>query len=159
MKKTAQQQLGEMLQEAIFQPATKDMVDEYDELRDLMAEGHRISCAHILVQKIIGIACGKKSAQWAIDFIFDRLEGKAAPGVAPDKSGRDIEAKLDKITQGHLNELAESFAKGRDEPNTPEHSRAAGREEPEATEETPGSTKGFLDLPSHRPRGPEGDGG
>ena len=68
--------------------------------------------AELLVNKVVRLALDpKKSNQWAVELIFDRVEGKAVQGRPIREDGRVLEDRLDEVTATHLNSIAAKFAK------------------------------------------------
>jgi hypothetical protein len=101
--------------------------------------------AELLVDKVIKLALDPKRAnQWAVELIFDRVEGKSVKGQAIREDGRQIEERLDEITTEHLNSLAAQFAKN--EPGELVERR-------NIEDRTPGPASKLLDLHKDRAAG------
>ncbi|WP_411053147.1 hypothetical protein, partial [Tritonibacter sp. SIMBA_163] len=86
-----------------------------------------------------------RANQWAVELVFDRVDGKAIQQAAGD--GRDvIEDRLDDISRQHLNDLAalSSVAAGSGEAEDGAHRQVANP---------------LSSVPSHRSGHAEGDGG
>ena len=59
--------------------------------------------ADLLVQKIVRLALDKKkSNQWAVELVMDRIEGKAVKGQPMREDGRLIEERLGCTAEHHV---------------------------------------------------------
>jgi hypothetical protein len=90
-----------------------------------LATGDWPGIGELLVRKILRLALSSEKAnQWAVELVFDRLEGRAGTAAPPVDTGRVIEDRLDGVTTDHLNSLAkiagaeadEELAEGADRP-------------------------------------------
>ena len=59
----------------------------------------------VLVDKIMKLAVEGK--QWAMQLVFDYVEGKPAQASTEDAESRQTEQRLDEISSEHLNQFAE----------------------------------------------------
>jgi hypothetical protein len=174
--------LAETLKELLGQIASAKLLAEVDPelLKELTAGKTAPTIAELVVKKVIRLALDPKTqCQWAIELIFERVEGKAVQGSPLREDGRMIEDRLDDITREHLNSLAATFAKqatndlitdnaGTEEPTkgTPLAPDDAGQRPPDppcqppdppaeppaeqTSQPTPGPAARLLDLSKHR---------
>lgn len=106
-KKTARQKLGDYLKSMIGQPAPVEMLDGWQDIINEMAEGKSAPLiAELIAMKVLKAAVDpSRPNQWAVELVFDRVDGKAIQQNSGE--GRDvIEERLDDISRQHLNDLA-----------------------------------------------------
>lgn len=107
MAKTAKQKLGDHLKQLIGQPAPVEMLDGWQDIINEMAEGRQApQIAELIAMKVLKAAVDpNRPNQWAVELVFDRVDGKAIQQTAGE--GRDeIEERLNDISRQHLNDLA-----------------------------------------------------
>lgn len=112
--KSPKMQLSEKLREMINRAVPIRMLQEVaPELIDELQAGMPVPLvADLIVDKLIKLAIDpKRPNQWALELIWERMEGKAAQGQPPDDQGRLLEERLDDITTQHLNAIATQYAK------------------------------------------------
>lgn len=82
---------------------------------DAMIEGAPAPrIADLLVNKVVKLALDPdKANQWAVELIFDRVEGKASPVMVSDQEGRQIDERIENVSVAHLNSLAKRFVETR----------------------------------------------
>lgn len=105
--------IAETLKRVLGEHATYELVKEVaPELLEELAVGKIApSVADLLVRKVVRLALDKeKSNQWAVELIFDRVEGKSVAGQPIREDGRIVEDRLDDLTREHLNSIAAQFA-------------------------------------------------
>jgi len=116
-------------------------IDKDEEIRDAMAAGHATPMLiDLLARKIVQLATNpNEKNQWAVELVFDRVEGKPIQGTPPDDGGRRIEDRLDELTKHNLNQIAKPHLTA-----TPVvHERTA-------EERAAGPARKLMDLPSDR---------
>ncbi len=112
--KSDKARLTEIIKQMLGERVTIKLLEEIDPelLKELQAGKAVPTVADMLAKKVIRLALDpQKSNQWAVELIFDRLEGKAPKGTPMREDGRVIEERLDAITTEHLNSLAAQFAR------------------------------------------------
>lgn len=119
----------------------------YPDMVDAMADGEPAPTWNDLItRKVVAAAADpKKVNQWAIEMIFERVEGRAVQAEPASDGGRAIEERLDDITQRHLNDLAAQFVEAGGLAARPASSK------PEAATDGPASK--LMGLPGHRSGG------
>lgn len=118
-----------------------------DLLAQLTAGAQAPTVGDLLVKKVLKLALDPdKSNQWAVELVYERMEGKPAPGLAIKADGRKIEERLDDITTEHLNSLAAGFAR-----KEPPDLDGGGEVEGDPA----GPVARLLDLPGNKPAGSE----
>ena len=76
--------------------------------------------AQLIAKKVVELAAHRaKENRWAVELIFDRLEGKAAQTVINDDSSRQINERLDTYTIQHLNDMAKKLVSNTTEDDEP----------------------------------------
>jgi hypothetical protein len=107
MAKTAKQKLGDYLKQMIGKPAPVDMLDGWQDIINEMAEGKQApAIAELIAMKVLKAAVDpNRPNQWAVELVFDRVDGKAIQ-QASGESRDVIEERLDDISRQHLNDLA-----------------------------------------------------
>ena len=101
--------LSEVLIEEMKKRAPFDLVEKYPGLVEAMANGEKaFTLGEVIVHKLLVLAADTKSNKWAVEMVFDRLEGKPVAGEQKSDKGRRIEERLDAITVEHLNEILPS---------------------------------------------------
>lgn len=151
----ARAQLSKELKELLGQSAPIEFQDAV--AIDLMAEGKSRgkTNARVIADRVIEQA--RNGDKWAIEFIAERSEGKAAIATLNDDASRIVEESLSDVTARHLNDLAGINAAGplganplaRVEAGGPD----AGKADPQAR--SAGSASPLLDLPEDGYRDPE----
>ena len=139
--------LANTLKSMLGERASMEMLKECaPELLKALGPGKNVpTVAELLAQKVIALALDpKKSNQWAVELIFDRVEGKAVKGAEVMEAYRDVEDKLDELTTEHLNSIAAKFAK-----NAPAE---LGGGEYKAEDRAAGSANKLLDMSKNRTR-------
>lgn len=114
MAASARTRLSDALREMLGQKASVQLVKEVaPELMNQLTAGKSLpTIAELLVKKVVGMALDpKRQCQWAVELIFDRMEGKAVQGAAVREDARITEEKLDDLTAEHLNSIAAEFSK------------------------------------------------
>ena len=146
-KRTAKQRLGDHLKQMIGQPAPVDMLDGWQDIINEMAEGRQApQIAELIAMKVLKAAVDpNRPNQWAVELVFDRVDGKAIQQTAGE--GRDeIEERLNDISRQHLNDLA-----------------ALSTVEAGSAQAEDGSARRVANplgsVPSHRTPNPQGSGG
>jgi hypothetical protein len=153
-KETKRARLNVLLKDLLGQRATVKLLKEVepDLLREMSAGAKAPTMAELLVKKVVKLALDpEKPNQWAVELIFDRVEGKPVGGAPPTDDGRQIEERLDDVTTQHLNAIASQFSR-----RTPGE-LAGGDGEPAAEAGADGPAAKLLDLPQDRPARPQGD--
>lgn len=148
-KKKLTKRLTSIIKDMLGERASISLIKEIDPelLKELQSGKPAPLVAELLAKKVIKLALDpKKSNQWAVELIFDRLEGRAAQGAPMREDGRNIERRLDDLSTEHLNSVAADFAKATRE-------RAAEK----TADEADGPTARLLDLSRDRAADPEGD--
>jgi hypothetical protein len=124
----------------------------------LMSEGeHRgKSNARVIAEGVMDQA--RKGDKWAIDFIADRTEGKAATAGSMDDADRALDEALHDVTIRHLNDLARAADPAPVGADSPPR-QAAGDDGRQAgpADRTGGPASPFMDLPPDRDSDPEDD--
>ncbi len=114
MKVTKKQKRGlsETLKDMLGKPAPVELVDQISaDLRDRIAEGGPIpSYEELIVARCLQIALGPKPCQWAMELVWDRVEGKPFKNENVDKSRNQWEKKMDDVTAAQLNNIAATVA-------------------------------------------------
>lgn len=107
-KKTAKVLLSERLEAYLGQKASRELIEEVDKelLKELTPGAPMPKIADMIVHRLVKSALSGK--EWALQAVYDRMEGKAPIGVQAKDDGRALEDKLDGITTQHLNTLASS---------------------------------------------------
>jgi uncharacterized membrane-anchored protein YjiN (DUF445 family) len=111
---TLRTKVTEMLKRMLGERATYELVSEVapELLAELTANKNVPTVADLLIRKVIRLALDKdKGNQWAVELIFDRVEGKSVAGEPVRQDSRVVEDRLDDITREHLNSIAAQFAK------------------------------------------------
>lgn len=118
--------LNERLSAYLGQQATRKLIEEIDpKLLDQMKAGDSLpKIADLIVHEVVKMALRGK--EWAIQLVYDRMEGKTPVGNQARDDGRGLEDKLDGITTAHLNAYSESIIKERRSPD-PEAEKEADR--------------------------------
>lgn len=101
------EKLADLIRDYIGRPAPVEMLDGWDEALQRMAEGEPApKIAELIVMKVLKAASDPaRSNQWAVELVFDRVDGKAI--AASSGEGRDeIEDRLDDLSRRHLDDLA-----------------------------------------------------
>ncbi len=149
--KAALRDLLKNLMDAPVTPAMLDAIDENGVIKRKMKEKHQVpTVAELVVEKIVRLALDPvKAYQWAIELIWERMEGKPSLGIPVSDDGRVLDHKLDGLTTEQLNRIAGSF-----EADKP------GRElGPDTAQERPaGPAAKLLEMQSdgtHRAQGPQ----
>lgn len=123
----------------------------------LMADGERCntSNARIIAEKVMELA--RNGDRWAIDFLADRTEGKAAQAVKNDDGDRILTEQLNDVTVQHLNKLAGVDVEASVGANPLVESPVDGGDgdEDSVIQRTAGPTSPLLDLPENRPDDPQ----
>lgn len=123
----------------------------------LLSEGERVNTtnARIIADKVIELA--RNGDRWAIDFLADRTEGKAAQAIKADDGDRILTEQLNDVTVQHLNKLAGINAHASVGANPLAQPATVGgdRDEDAAGERAAGPTSPLLDLPEDGFDGPE----
>lgn len=148
-KENLKRKLTQLMKEMLGKNATAELMREIapEMLAELRPDDTVPTIAQLLVGKIVRLALDpKKSNQWAVEIIWDRVEGRAIQGEPPRDDGRAHEEKLRDIDRAHLNAIAAQFTA--DEPG-----RLAGAE---AEDEPAGPAQKLLDLSKNRAAGAEG---
>jgi hypothetical protein len=138
---------SDALKRILGERVSVEFLQLYPEMVDAMAEGEPAPTWNDLItRKIVAAAADpKKTNQWAIEMILERVEGRAVQGEPASDGGRAIEERLDDITQRHLNDLAAQFV----ESGGLASSAASG--EPAAAADGPASK--LMGLPGNRAGG------
>lgn len=151
----ARAQLSKELKELLGQSAPIEFQDAITV--DLMAEGQSKgkTNARVIADRVIEQA--RHGDRWAIEFIADRSEGKAAPAALNDDASRMVEESLNDVTARHLNDLA-----GINIPASVGANPLAGAEDqrrdgdaPRPPDRSSGAASPLLDLPEDGYRDPE----
>lgn len=111
--KTAGVALTETIRSLLGHPVPPELLQELEpELFKKLSAGMRCPTGiDLLAKKLVRLALDpKKSNQWAINMIYERLEGKAAQGEPVSDEGRQISERLNELTTAKLNSLAARFA-------------------------------------------------
>lgn len=134
--------LSDILKGMLGKKATAELLREVDPdlLTRLRAGMETPTVAELVAKKIIRLAMDpKKSNQWAVELILDRMEGRS-PKAPPLREDAGVtEEKLDALTAEHLNSIASSFARDSAAGND-------GKAEPPAEETTDGPAAKLLGL-------------
>lgn len=145
-KKSLRADLNAKLKAALGHTATVELLKVVNPklLEQLRAGVQMPRVADLLVDKIIKLALDPaKANQWAVELVWDRSEGRAVAGQAPENDGRKIEDRLNVISKEHLNAIATQFS-------TEKWQKAEEENRNQATADpAPGLPPGLLDLPSH----------
>lgn len=121
---------------------SREVIDQWPEVLDQMAEGDRITNLDVLVHKLMKLALDpSKANQWAIDMIVSYTEGKPTQAEKPDPHRRRIAERLNDITVSNINNLAQQAIKRK----------------PDPAEGAAGPAAKLLDLPHRGRHGAEGD--
>lgn len=145
--KSLKHELAARLKAALGAIATKKLVEEVaPELLDKLKPGDDMpAVAELLVDKIVKLAIERdKANQWAVELVWNYIEGRPVPGTAKREDSRLIDERLDQTTAAHLNGIAAAVSRRKD-------SRGV-----DAAEGADGPAARLLDMPGNRPRGPEG---
>lgn len=131
-------------------------------MRDLMAVGESRgkTNAQVIADRVIDLA--RQGDKWAVDFIAERTEGKAAQAVMDTGEARQTEEALNDVTVRHLNDLASASSAGRLGPDPlalAEDRGGDGDADHGADRRSAGPAFGLLDLPEDGDLGPEDDDG
>ena len=148
--KSRKAQLAETLKRVLGQRATVELLKQCDPkmLADMSVGKQFPTVAELLVNKVVRLALDpNKSHQWAVELIFDRVEGKPVRGEMVRSEDRGIEDKLDAVTTEHLNRLAAQFAEDAKAELVGSDKTPDGPDRP---------AKNILDLPGNRPGGAKG---
>lgn len=107
MSKKLRAAVGKELRDLLGESAPIEFQDALSV--DLMALGDSRgkSNARVISEQVMDMA--RKGDKWAIDFIADRTEGKAAQAVKVDEGDRALDEALNDVTIKHLNELAHAI--------------------------------------------------
>ncbi|MCC7147127.1 MAG: hypothetical protein IT443_11835 [Phycisphaeraceae bacterium] len=148
--------LSQLLADALGQKASSELLSQCPDLLKQIQAGQEIpTIAELLVAKVVQLALDPaKQNQWAVEMIFDRVEGKPVAGIAPDDQGRPIEDRLDDITGQYINELADRFVRAKRSEEAAETRDRDQRPAPVA-EPPSGRPSPLLDLPQNRARRPQ----
>lgn len=149
MAKSDRQMLSGILKKMLGERASSELLKQCDpELAKQLTPGMELpTVADLVAKKIIKLALDpEKAYQWAVEILFDRMEGKAAQGVPIKADSRVLENKLNDITTQHLNSIAVEFAK-----------ESAGQlaDQREVTDESDGPAAKLLDLSNDGAGDPE----
>jgi hypothetical protein len=148
--------LTDNLRELLGKQATKKLLQEVapEVLAGLSAGSKLPTLAALIAKKVVQLALDpKRDNQWAVELIWDRVEGKAVQGAPVSDGGRRIHEHLDSITRDHLNALTGAIARSA---KAAEAERRAGAE---TASGPPGPPAGRVDLPADGAEGPEVDPG
>ena len=110
---------SEVFLDELRRKAPASVVMKYEALETKMAEGEAgFTAAEVLAHKVMSRAIDPDTNnKWAIEMILDRTEGKPVSAEKKSDEGRHIEERLDNITKGYLNEMAEgSYSAMKDKP-------------------------------------------
>lgn len=141
--KAAEQKLADLLRRELAKRA--DISDLPQDGINALAEGYAApSKAEVLVAKVVRLACDPaKTHEFAIELIFDRLEGRPPVSQPDSLDPLAAEERLSDVTQQHLNDLAKGLL------------RSAPAGQPSAAA---GPAGRLMDLPSHGSAGAQGAG-
>lgn len=148
-KENLRRKLTHLMKEMLGKNATAELMKEVapEMLEQLRPNDTLPTIADLLVGKIVKLALDpKKSNQWAVEIIYDRVEGRAIQGEPPREDGRVHEERLRDIGRTQLNAIAAQFTQ--DEPG-----RLGGAE---AKDEPAGPARKLLDLSKNRAARAEG---
>lgn len=107
---SAEKRLTELIKAQLQKQA--DVEDLPPDLQAAMADGNRQpNYGELLVHKVVKLAVSPgKIHQFAIELIFDRVEGKSVQSVpVNDTATEATEERLRDITRQHLNDIAGQF--------------------------------------------------
>jgi hypothetical protein len=139
-----EQKLADLLRRELSKRA--EVSDLPKEMHAELAEGCAFpSKAEALVSKVVRLACDPQSVhEFAIELIFDRLEGRPPVSQPDSLDPLAVEERLSETTQQHLNDIAQGLL----------------RHHPVGQPAAPaGPASRLLDLPAHGPAGAQGAGG
>ena len=109
--------LSSRLKSVLGESATLELLREVDPslAAGLKAGTPMPTLADLVVRKVTRLAMDPNASnQWAVEMVWDRIEGKAVQGEIPTDSGRQIEERLDTISRDHLNAIAADIARARE---------------------------------------------
>ena len=106
-RKESESQLNARLEAMLGQFATRKLIEESNfSLEELEPNAPAPKIADLIVHEVVKLAL--KGKEWAIQLVYDRVEGKAPQGQPVKEDGRILEDRLDAVAKSHLNSFSEA---------------------------------------------------
>lgn len=144
------EELTKILERVLEESASLSSLPQ--EIVDKLAHGHNIrpTKKEALIRKIVDHAVDPNDKnQWAVDLVMSYMVGKPKQVEKEEKTGRDIEERLDDISRANLNILAGASG----------GIGTGGGQADQPAEDADGYANPLLDLPSNRSGSAEDLGG